>query len=58
MKRKFIKFLEKLSRDEMRIITGGYDVSCVGYGINKCSFDCPCTDHADWCVNGLCTTRS
>ncbi len=39
MKKKFINFLEKLSRDEMRTVTGAD-----GYGDGQIACSCSCTD--------------
>jgi len=46
MKKKFMNFLEKLSRNEMRTITGGYSdyetcvIECGGNITTSCWYDC------------------
>lgn len=47
-----MKFLDKLSRDEMRTITGGYDALCEAmcYGDGRVSCDDEC-GHNSSCVD-------
>jgi hypothetical protein len=43
---------EVLTRSQLKNVLGGTINSssdCVGYGTNKCSSNCPCTDHLDYC---------
>ena len=57
MKKKFMNFLEKLSRDEMRTISGGYDGMCNPHTCNFLHFietDGRC-DALFMCADGPCT---
>ena len=64
--KKLMKFLDKLSRDEMRTIMGGYDsvcyATCYGDGTVSCDDECgvsrgcfsSCMEQVDiWC-SGYC----
>jgi len=68
---KFMLEAKVLTRGEMREVIAGRDrlaftgeggggggsTDCTGFGTLKCNYDCPCTDPADWCVNGYCQAR-
>jgi hypothetical protein len=51
-----------LTREQMKKVLGGDGMggngACPTPTANNCSTNCPCTDHRDWCDNGLCKTRT
>jgi hypothetical protein len=53
---------EMLTREQMKMVLGGDGMggngACPTPTANNCSTNCPCTDHRDWCDNGLCKTRT
>jgi hypothetical protein len=58
---------EVLTRSQLKKVLGGAndgerdgsgDVNCAGYGVNRCSADCPCANDNDVCNNsGYCQSR-
>ena len=52
---------EMLTREQMKKVLGGEGFegggACPEPTANSCSTKCPCSDHRDWCDNGLCKSR-